>query len=62
MDALSISIDCLMDLLDKSCFAPLHEAQMGDERILGDGSFVQEVPAEAEDGFERRYALKKGGL
>ena len=30
----------------------------GDERILGDGTFVQEVLAEAEERFERRYVLK----
>ena len=33
----------------------------GDERILGDGTFVQEVLAEAEERFERRYVLKTEG-
>lgn len=33
----------------------------GDERMLGDGTFVQEVLAEAEERFERRYVLKSKG-
>jgi len=30
----------------------------GDERILGDGNFVMEVLANANEGYERRYRLK----
>jgi len=30
----------------------------GDERMLGDGDFVMEVLANANEGYERRYRLK----
>ncbi len=33
----------------------------GDERILGDSDYVLEVLGEAEEQFERRYALKSDG-
>ena len=33
-------------------------AQKGDERILGDGDFVQNVLAQAKEVFERKYRLK----
>jgi hypothetical protein len=33
----------------------------GDERILGDGEFVEEVLREAEERFERRYRFKARG-
>jgi len=33
----------------------------GDERVLGDSSFVLEVPGETEEQFERRYELKSRG-
>lgn len=33
----------------------------GDERILGDGDFVMEVLANANEGYERRYRLKRIG-
>jgi putative transposase len=33
----------------------------GDERILGDGDFVMEVLATANEGYERRYRLKSLG-
>ncbi len=32
-----------------------------DERILGDGDFVEEVLTEAKEAFERRYAIKRQG-
>ncbi len=35
--------------------------QKGDERILGEGVFVEQVLAEAEEGFERRYRLAAKG-
>ena len=35
--------------------------QKGDERILGEGAFVEQVLAEAEEGFERRYRLAAKG-
>jgi putative transposase len=35
--------------------------QAGDERILGDGHFVKEVLAEAEEEFKRKYRLKAEG-
>lgn len=35
--------------------------QKGDERILGDGAFVQEALAEAGEAFERRYRLAAKG-
>ncbi|MFO7738871.1 MAG: transposase [Desulfatiglandaceae bacterium] len=35
--------------------------QKGDERILGDGQFVKEVLAKAEEGFKERYQLKAKG-
>ena len=34
----------------------------GDERILGEGDFVERVLAEAEEGFERRYRLAVKGF
>jgi putative transposase len=34
----------------------------GDERLLGDSEFVQNVLSEAEETFERKYKLKKAGL
>ena len=34
----------------------------GDERILGDTSFVLACLADAEDRLERRYALKQSGI
>jgi hypothetical protein len=33
----------------------------GDERILGDGDFVMEVLANANEGFERKCRLKRLG-
>jgi len=33
----------------------------GDERILGDGDFVMEVLAKANEGYDRRYRLKSVG-
>ena len=33
----------------------------GDERTLGDGDFVMEVLANANEGFERKYRLKRLG-
>ena len=35
--------------------------QKGDERILGDGQFVKEVLARAEEGLNERYQLKAKG-
>ena len=35
--------------------------QKGDERILGDGAFVEQVLGEAEEAFERRYRLAAKG-
>jgi hypothetical protein len=35
--------------------------QKGDERILGEGAFVERVLAEAEENFERRYRLAAKG-
>ena len=35
--------------------------QKGDERILGDGSFVQQVLSETEERLERRYRLRTRG-
>jgi putative transposase len=35
--------------------------QKGDERILGEGAFVERALAEAEEGFERRYRLAAKG-
>jgi putative transposase len=35
--------------------------QKGDERILGDGSFVQQVLSETEERLERRYHLRTRG-
>jgi putative transposase len=34
----------------------------GDERILGDSSFVMNILAQAEEKLERRYAIKKAGI
>ena len=34
----------------------------GDERILGDGDFVDQILSEARDNFERRYELKRKGF
>jgi putative transposase len=36
--------------------------EKADERILGDGDFVQEVLARAEEKLERRYALQAKGV
>jgi putative transposase len=36
--------------------------QKGDERILGDGDFVQSVLAEAKETYERKYRLAAKGL
>jgi REP element-mobilizing transposase RayT len=36
--------------------------QKGDERILGDGEFVQKVLAQAKEAFERKYRLKARGI
>ena len=33
-----------------------------DERILGDGAFVEKVLAEADDAFDRRHVLKARGI
>ena len=33
----------------------------GDERILGDGDFVNQILSEAKDRYERRYELKRRG-
>ncbi|MBN1636967.1 MAG: transposase [Deltaproteobacteria bacterium] len=35
--------------------------QTGDERILGDGAFVEEVLAKAEEGFNKKYRLRAEG-
>jgi putative transposase len=35
--------------------------QKGDERILGEGAFVEQVLAEAEENFDRRYRLAAKG-
>jgi hypothetical protein len=35
--------------------------QKGDERILGDGQFVEEVLAKAEERFKEKYSLKARG-
>jgi len=37
------------------------EYQKGDERILGDGDFVDEVLSQAEEHFEKRYRLEAEG-
>ena len=34
----------------------------GDERILGDTSFVMSILADAEQNLERRYAMKQAGI
>ncbi len=36
--------------------------QKGDERILGDGDFVEAVPSEANEAYERKYRLKAKGV
>ena len=36
--------------------------QKGDERILGDGDFVDAVLSEANEAYERRYRLKAQGI
>ena len=36
--------------------------QKGDERILGDGEFVEKVLSQAEEAFERKYRLKARGI
>jgi putative transposase len=36
--------------------------QKGDERILGDGGFVEDVLAQAEEALERKYHLKAKGF
>ena len=35
--------------------------QKGDERILGDGEFVEEALAQAEESLERKFHLKARG-
>ncbi len=34
----------------------------GDERILGDSDFVEQVLSEAEEAFEKKYMLQAQGL
>ncbi len=36
--------------------------QKGDERILGDGEFVEKALSQAEEVFERKYRLKAKGI
>ena len=36
--------------------------QKGDERILGDGEFVEKALSQAEEAFERKYRLKARGI
>ena len=36
--------------------------QKGDERILGDGDFVQNVLSEAKEAYERKYRFKSKGI
>ena len=36
--------------------------QKGDERILGDGEFVEKVLSQAEEGYENKYRLKAKGV
>ena len=36
--------------------------QKGDERILGDGDFVEDVLSEANEAYERKYRLKAKGI
>jgi REP element-mobilizing transposase RayT len=36
--------------------------QKGDERILGDGDFVQHVLTESKEAYERKYRLKAKGI
>jgi putative transposase len=36
--------------------------QKGDERILGDGDFVQSVLSEAKEAYERKYRLISKGI
>ena len=36
--------------------------QKGDERILGDGDFVETVLSEANEAYERKYRLKAKGI
>jgi len=36
--------------------------QKGDERILGDGEFVEKGLAQAKEAFERKYRLKVKGI
>ena len=36
--------------------------QKGDERILGDGEFVEQVLAQAKETLERKYLLKLRGV
>ena len=36
--------------------------QKGDERILGDGDFVETVLSEANEAYERKYRLKAKGV
>jgi len=36
--------------------------QRNDERILGDGDFVECVPASAREAMEKRYALRSSGF
>jgi len=39
-----------------------HNLIKGDERILGDSSFVMNILAQAEERLERRYAIRKAGI
>jgi len=39
-----------------------HDSMKGDERILGDKSFVMEILAKAEEKMARRSAIKQSGL
>ena len=36
--------------------------QKGDERILGDGDFVEAVLSQANEAYERKYRLKAKGI
>lgn len=36
--------------------------QKGDERILGDGDFVQSVLSEAKEAYDRKYKLAAKGI
>ena len=38
------------------------EFQKGDERILGDGEFVERVLSQTKEAFERKHRLKAKGI